>query len=114
MDIGKAIELKNLVKIYELRKLQFRKLSNNHTRYKYMLAHHLSNLNYDLSIIKYKIKLFNVDFPHLSEDEFDKKVGKLIKNIDFEEKALIFGDFSYNVAHIAEFEAYAYNEYIDE
>ncbi len=57
-------------------------------------------INYDREFLEYKLKkIAKNDFKNLDKD-FDEEIKTLIEKYDLEEKEIISGDVSYNIAVI--------------
>jgi hypothetical protein len=116
MEIGLAIPMKHLSKSYELRKIQMIKmmkiigntkkhLGDNTTRANVTSISQLKNyfqmgINYDREFLEYKLGKFAKNDIKKLEKNFDDEIKPLIEKYDLEEKEIISGDVSYNIAVI--------------
>lgn len=121
LELGLAIHMRSLNTCYELRKIQFMRMlktiqtsqiSNpsmtnitskgirtNLTDYKFLKNYFLTGINYDREILEYKLRKYGKEeFPGLLEKNCDNDINNYVKKFEFEEKEIITGDFSYNIA----------------
>lgn len=57
-----------------------------------------NNLIYDKAKIREKLERYLVHSPDLDDQQFEKQLNNLIKKVEVEDKSLISGDISFNIA----------------
>ena len=85
-------------KIFEIRKLQYHKFMKSKINAENLNKFFVYNLMYDKGKIKEKLDRYLVTSPDPDDQQFEKGLTIFIKKVQTEDKSLITGDISYNIA----------------
>jgi hypothetical protein len=117
LELGLAIHMRSLNVGYELRKIQLMRMlrmlqissqksyvtpkgiRTDLNDYKSLKNYFLTGINYDREFLEYKLKKYGKErFHGLLEKNCDNDIKNYIKKFELEEKEIITGDISYNIA----------------
>jgi hypothetical protein len=106
--LTKALSTRASYKNYVLRQLQFKQLlERNIEQFSSLNDYYVQNLQRDRLVLMNKLQQYNnkVNKKEL-ENNFDDRIEFVMNNFNVIEKNPLQFNFSYNIAHIPEYEAY--------